>query len=75
MTSVKHVIDLHLKDLAYSVEFVRDVNGKWHATVMLPDASQWSFRQEQIGPFHPCDQHAKRLTWVAIGMVNSGKAA
>ena len=75
MTSVKHVIEMHLKESVYSCEFVRDVNGKWHAKVFLPNGSQWCFRQDQFGPFHPCDLHAERLAWVAIGMVNSGRVA
>lgn len=75
MTSVCHTIELHAGDVAYWVTFVRDVSGKWHAEVLLPDASQWGFRQDEFGPFHPCDQHAERLIWVAKGMVNSGRAA
>ncbi len=75
MTSVRHLIELHMADVAYSVAFVRDAVGKWHAEVTLPDGSQWPFRQDDFGPFHPCDQHAERLVWVAVGMVNSGRAA
>ena len=73
MISINHTIELHQGDMAYYVTFVRDVNGRWHADVTLPDASRWSFGQEQFGPFHPCKQHAERLIWAACGMVNSGK--
>ena len=75
MTSVRHTIELHAKDVPYWVTFVRDVDGHWHAEVLLPDASSWHFSQEKFGPFHPCDQHAERLLWAAKGMVNSGRAA
>lgn len=75
MTSVCHTIEFHAGDTAYTVQFVRDVNGRWHAEVELPDASKWGFDQEKFGPFHPCDQHAERLIWVARGLVNSGRAA
>lgn len=75
MTSVIHTIELHAGDTAYWVTFTRDVVGKWHAEVLLPDASKWAFTQDKFGPFHPCDQHAERLVWVAKGMVNSGRAA
>ena len=75
MTSVLHIIEIHDGDTAYSVKFLRDVVSKWHAEVSLPDGSKCSFRQDTFGPFHPCDQHAERLIWVAKGMVNSGRAA
>ncbi len=75
MTSVTHTIELHAKDSAYTVAFVRDVSGKWHAEVTLTDGSKWAFRQDEMGPFHPCDLHAERLVFAAKGRVNSGSAA
>lgn len=75
MTSVIHTIELHAGETAYWVEFVRDAVGKWHAQVLLPDASKWGFRQEENGPFHPCELHAERLVFVALDRRNSGRAA
>lgn len=64
----------HGSDFA-EVKFTRDVVNRWHADVKLIDGTQWSFRQDTAGPFHPCEVHAERLVFAAKALINSVRAA
>lgn len=72
--TVKATYELHFGDAAATVAFVLTTNRERVAEVEIGNFKTL-IRKETAGKFHPCDQHAERLYWVALGMVNSGAKA
>lgn len=74
--TVKATYELHFGDAAATVEFVLTTDREWVAQVEIGNFKTL-IRKEMsgVGKFHPCDSHAERLYFVALGMVNSGRPA
>lgn len=72
--TVKATYELHFGDTAATVAFVFTTDREWVAQVEIGDFKTL-IRKETAGRFHPCDQHAERLYFIARDRVNSGRAA
>lgn len=74
MKSVRVEYQLEVQQRSATVIFLRDLHNRWMADISIEgiDGSTHLGR-DQVGSFHPCQQHAQRLVWTAIGRQNSGR--
>lgn len=76
MKAVRVEFELEIRQRSATVAFLRDIHDRWMADVCIEGIDgPTHLSHDLIKPAHPCELHAERLYWLAVGMANSGRAA
>ena len=75
MKALRVEYQLEVQKRSATVIFLRDLHNHWMADISIEGIDGLThLGRNQVGSFHPCEQHAERLFWAAVGLQNSGRS-